>query len=178
MKEQEISKVYAESINQIASEKSVDVVSEIAKVADLLNKSNQLEQLLFLDTFESEDKVSVFNELAEKVNLHPLVSNFMVYLIEEKRVNLFNQIYKEIVSIDDREKGFLSGVIEGSQGQVDENFKNKIGAYLNKRLGKQVNFSYEKNEKVTAGYRVKVDDLLLDASLESQLEQFKKTIMI
>ena len=52
-----------------------------------------------------------------------------------------------------------------------------IDAYLQQKLGKEAILEYKKSETVTAGYRVTVEDLQLDASLENQLEKFKDSVL-
>lgn len=147
MKEQKIAKIYADSITAISKENSVDLVSEITKVVELLNSSNQLEKVLFLDAFKVEDKIHIFNTLSEKIGLNKIVTNFVNYLINEKRFGIFHEIYKEIVVRDDREKGFLSGVIEGASETPNEEFKAKLTTYLEKKLGKKINLKYKKITK-------------------------------
>ncbi len=176
MKEQEVAKVYAQALRSIGKDSNVDVVNELVKFNDALNVSTDLEQVMFLDAFSDEEKTSIFESLSSKLNLNSTVSNFIKYLITEKRVNLINQIYKEVVVMDDEEKGFLKGTIEGSSQSIDDGAKTKLINHLEKKLGKKINLDYKKNEKVTAGYRVSVGDYLLDASLDNQLDQFKKTI--
>ena len=177
MKEQTIAKAYAASITELANEANVNAADELIKFSEVINVSNDLENVLFLDVFTVDEKLSVFEALSEKVGLHKLTHNFVTYLIKEKRINLFPSIYKEVVVIDDHNKGFLRGTIEGASDQITEDDKNKITNFLKEKLGINPTLDYQKSERVSAGYRVTAGDYQLDASIDTQLEKFKQSVL-
>jgi len=176
MKEQIIAQTYAQAIRSISKDEGFDAVEELVKFNSAINVSSDLEQILFLEAFSDEEKSGVLEDITNKLGVHKTIQNFMKYLISEKRINLINMIYKEVVILDDDEKGFLKGTIEGASENVDEPTKKKIIEHLEKKLNKKVNLSYIKNKKITAGYRVNAGDYLMDASLDNQFDEFKKTI--
>lgn len=177
MKEQIIAKAYAQSVVELATELKQDLVGELTKLTEVINKSNDLETLLFLDVFTAEEKLSVLNDVMKKLNLSQTTQNFMHFLVDQKRIGLMPMIFKNVIVIDDHNKGFLRGTIEGSEETIPADVKEKLKAYLQQKLGKEAVLDYKKSETVTAGYRVKVEDLMLDASLENQLDQFKAEIL-
>lgn len=177
MKELQVSKAYAKAFLELAEAKSVDAAKELTSLTEVINSSNNLENLLFLDVFTAEEKMSVLNEVVAKLSLSSMTTNFLSFLVQEKRVGLLPLIYKELIVIDDHKKGFLRGTIEGAENSVDEEFKNKMKTYLKEKLGLTAELTYKQSKKVTAGYRVSVDDLQLDASLDNQLNRFKESVL-
>jgi len=177
MKEQSVAKVYAKSLLELGDEKSIKIADEMIQLTEVINKSNELENVLFLDVFTLDEKKSIFIEVAKKLNLSQLTTEAVKYLIDEKRIGILPLIIKEIVVIDDEKRGFMRGTIEGSDATIDENFKNKIVAFLKNKLGREPHLSYVQNANLSAGYKVTVEDLQLDASLDNQLEQFKQSIL-
>ena len=79
--------------------------------------------------------------------------------------------------IDDHKRGFLRGTVEGAEDAPNAAFVEKIKTYLQQKVGKDIQLSYTKNQEIAAGYRVTVEDLQLDATLENQLNQFKDTVL-
>lgn len=177
MKEQNVSKAYAKAIIELAKEAKVDVADELTRLNEVINKNNDLETVFFLDVFTVEEKLAVAKDLLAKLNLSSVVNNFVSFLIMEKRLEIFPLIYKEIIVIDDHEKGFLRGTIEGSGETVSDEFKFKMVSYLKEKAGIEAELEYKQNDKITAGYRVTVEDLQLDASLDNQLEIFKESVL-
>jgi len=177
MKEQSVSKVYAQSLLQLGTEKKVAVVDELVALTEMINKTNMLENVLFLDVFTQDEKKAVFNEVAKKAGLSALVSGMINYLIDEKRIGLLPLIVKEMVVLDDEKKGFLKGVVEGAEAQIDSKVIDQMKAFLRGKLGREPNLVYSQNANISAGYRVTVEDLQLDASLDHQLDQFKQSVI-
>lgn len=177
MKELSIAKIYARSFLELGDDKKVKIADEMIKLTEVINKSNDLENVLFLDVFTLDEKKSIFLDVAQKLELSQLSTEAIKYLIEEKRIGLLPLIIKEIVVIDDDRRGFIKGTIEGNGEVMDEAFKAKIITFLKKKIGREPELAYVQNTNISAGYKVTVEDLQLDASLDNQLEQFKQSIL-
>ncbi|NOT79259.1 MAG: hypothetical protein HOP07_09705 [Bacteriovoracaceae bacterium] len=177
MKEQIIAKAYAQSIVELGVEMKLDLVSELTTLTEAINKNNDLETLLFLDVFTAEEKLNVLNEIMKRMNLSQITINFIQFLIQEQRIGLMPMIFKNVIVIDDHNKGFLRGTIEGAEETIPADVKEKLKDYLKQKLGREPILQYKKSENVSAGYRVTVEDLQLDASLENQLEKFKDSVL-
>lgn len=176
MKEILTSKVYAQSALQLSKKEGVDISNELTKLTEVINSSNDLENVVFLDVFTQEEKRSVLDKIIDNISLSKLTRNFVFYLINEKRINMLPMIVKEIIVIDDEEKGFLRGTIQGTEDEINEDIKNKVVNYLKAKLGINPQLDYKKSESITAGYKVTAGDLQLDASLDNQLNKFKENI--
>lgn len=178
MKEENTAKIYAKSFLELGKENNINFAEELTRLTETINISNDLENVLFLDVFSQEDKFSVFNSIAEKISLHKVTIASVNYLITEGRISLLPLIFKEVIVIDDHEKGFLRGTIEGSSDSISDEHKDKLLASLKSQIsGKEPILDYIKNEKVTAGYKVTVEDLQLDASVDNQLKHFKESVL-
>lgn len=177
MKELAVARVYAKSLLELGDEKNIKIADELTKLTEVINASNNLENVLFLDLFTMEEKKTVFLEVAKKLNLSSITTETIKYLIEEKRIGILPLIFKEIIVLDDERRGFMKGVIEGTDEQIDPVFKAKIEGFLKKKFGREPHLDYIQNNKISAGYKVTVEDLQLDASLDNQLEQFKQSIL-
>ena len=178
MKDKNIAKVYAQTFIELGKEKSVDVAKELTTLTETINASNDLENVLFLDVFTNEEKSDVFTVIAEKINLSQVMISSIKYLIEEKRINLLPLIIKEVIVIDDAEKGFLKGIVEGSEDSISDAYKEKLVNVLKKELG-NVNpvLEYVKNPEITAGYKVTVGDYQVDATVDNQFKKLKTEII-
>ncbi len=172
-----VAKVYAKSLLELGDEKKVAIADELTKLTEVINKSNELENVLFLELFTLEEKKVVFTEVAKKLNLSQITTETVKYLIDEKRIGILPLIIKEVIVMDDERRGFMKGTIEGTETQVDPVFKQKIESFLKNKFGREPHLEYVQNLNLTAGYKVTVEDLQLDASLDNQLEQFKQSIL-
>ena len=178
MKDQSIAKVYADSFIQLGKEQNIKIAEEMTNLTETINASNELENVLFLDIFTIEEKMAVFEEIAKKLNLSPLLVSAVKYLVQEKRIGLFPLIFKEIIVRDDYEKGFLRGTIVGNANDISDEHKEKLLGALKKYIGdKKPILTYKKTDDVTAGYKVTIEDLQLDATVDNELKHFKESII-
>lgn len=177
MKEQNVAKSYARALFQLGKEQNVDVASELTKLTEVINQSNQLENLLFLDIFNAEEKSDVLAKIYQKLQTSKLTSTFVNFLIEEERISLLPLIFKDIIVIDDHQKGFLRGTIEGNEDSIPSEVKAKLTSFIESKIGKKAELNYSQNSNISAGYRVTVEDLQLDASVENQLNKLKEQVL-
>jgi F-type H+-transporting ATPase subunit delta len=177
MKEQAVAKVYAKSLLELGDEKKIDIAGELTKLTEVINKSNELENVMFLELFTLEEKKVVFTEVANKLGLSAITTETVKFLIDEKRIGILPLIIKEVIVLDDERKGFMKGTIEGTDVQIDPAFKAKIEGFLKNKFNREPHLEYVQNSNLSAGYKVTVEDLQLDASLDNQLEQFKQSIL-
>lgn len=177
MREQAVARVYAKSLLELGDDNKINIADELTKLTEVINKSNELENVLFLELFTLEEKKTVFVEVAKKLSLSPITTETVKFLIDEKRIGILPLIIKEVIVMDDDRRGFMKGTIEGNDAQIDPAFKAKIESFLKNKLGRQPTLNYVQNANLSAGYKVTVEDLQLDASLDNQLEQFKQSIL-
>ncbi len=177
MRDNIVAKIYAKSFIELAEKENTDLAEELTKFNEVINSSNELENVFFLDVFSVDEKMNIFGDISKKLNLSRITNNCVKYLIQEKRLNVLPLIYKEVVVIDDDKKGFLRGTIEGNTDSISDEYKNKLTAMIKQKINKEPKLIYKKNESISAGYKITVDDLQLDASIDNQLKQFKQSIL-
>lgn len=178
MKDKIIAKIYAQTFIELAKDSNFEIASELTKVTEVINVSNELENVLFLDVFTTEEKINVFTDVAKKISLNDTLTSAIKYLINEKRISLLPLIYKEVIVIDDYEKGFLRGTIEGNSESISSEHKEKLITAMKKEIGdKKAVLDYKQNSEITAGYKVTVGDLQLDATVDNQLNSFRDSVL-
>lgn len=177
MKQQVIAKVYAKAFLEIGEERKINLADELTLLTETINKSNSLENILFMDVFTREEKKAVFGDIAAKLNLSPFLVESIKFLVDEKRIGLLPLIVKEIIVLDDDKKGFIKGTIEGPASEIDQKSKDQIVGFLKEKLKKEPTLNYVQNSSLTAGYRITVEDFQLDASIDSQLEKLKTSVV-
>ena len=177
MNNEKVSKAYAMALTQIAEKSGLDIVEELTRFNQLIGNSEQLEALMFLDVFTIEEKLNVLEGIFERTDFSAITHNFIKFLLMERRINVFPLVYKDLVIIDDDKKGFMRGIIEGVEELIDEDVKQRLENFLKKHTDKRIEFSYQQKKNLSAGYRVTVGDLQLDATLDKQLDKLKNDIL-
>ena len=100
MKDKNIAKVYATTFIELGKENDVNIAEQLINLTEVINTSNDLENVLFLDVFTVEEKEEVFTAIADKIKLASILTASIKYLIKEKRISLLPLITKEVIVID------------------------------------------------------------------------------
>ena len=177
MKNETISRSYALALLEISKETKVDVKADLDKVWALIRESSEFESLLFMDVFSVEERKGVLGLVFEKTQLNKLTVNFIYFLIENKRFNLFPSIYTSLTMEQDLADGFITGVVEGSEENPDNEVIEKLKTHIEKELKQIAKLEYRQNSKITTGYKITCGDLQLDATLENQFDRLRKDIL-
>ena len=177
MKGQNVAKAYARAILDLGREAEVDVARELSDFDSIISQCNDLENVIFLDIFTYEEKRDILQKILEKTSLSKLVTNFVLFLVQEKRISLFPFIFKEAMVIDDHQKGFLRVSVEGVGEDFPAEHRQKVKEYLAQKLGLNARLAYQRNDDLTAGYRISAENLQLDATVDYQFEMLKNSIL-
>lgn len=177
MKNGNMTRAYANAILELAKEQKVAAVEEFILFTELINSSSDFENVLFLDVFTVEEREEVLKAIFEKEKFSDLLKSFILFLVTENRISFLPLIFKEMIVIDDYEKGFIRGTIEGRDAQADQASVDKIIAFLKDKLAINPELKYSQNKNITAGYKVTVQDYQIDATLDGQLTELNKDII-
>lgn len=177
MKEQNVAKAYAKAMIELSEKESIDICKEVTDFSIIINENNHLENLLFLDVFTVEEKQAVVGDVFTKMGVSNLLKNFVFFMIQEKRIGIFPLVFKELTVLDDHKKGFLRGTIEGNETEMPNEIYEKLKSFVSGKIGATPNLEYKQNDKITAGYKVTVEDLQLDATVDNQLNELKNNIL-
>lgn len=177
MNNSKISLAYARALFELGNEQKLDVASELTTLTEVINSSNYLENLLFLDVFTATEREVVLKDIFAKLSLSSLVQNFVLYLVQNKRLGVLPEIFKNLVVLEDDKKGFLRGTIESHDSSIDKETEETIKSFIRNQLNKEPKLTFKQNQQITAGYRVSAGDYLVDATIDNQLEQFKRSSM-
>jgi F-type H+-transporting ATPase subunit delta len=97
MKDIITARIYAHALLEMAVEQKENLVEELVALTETVNNSNQLENVLFLDVFTTDEKRAVFNDIAQRSGFSPLVITSVNFLIEERRIGLLLRGLRSVV---------------------------------------------------------------------------------
>ena len=177
MKNETISRSYALALLDLSQEQNLKIKSDLDTFWSLIRESSEFESLLFMDVFSVEERKSILGTVFEKIEINKLTQNFIYFLIENKRFSLFPSIYASLTMEQDLADGFISGVVEGSEENPDNEIIEKLKTHIEKELKQIAKLDYRQNPTITTGYKITCGDLQLDATLENQFDRLRKDIL-
>jgi F-type H+-transporting ATPase subunit delta len=173
-----IAKRYADALFTLTKEYNADVHiinNQLKEISDSLNQSEELSQLMNNPTLSNDEKKDVIISLLEgKVDV--IILRFIKLLIEKNRFAAFNEISNafeiKVNENDNIQKVYVTSAIE-----MREELKNKLKDKLAQKLNKNIDLIMEVNSNIIAGLVIKINDNVIDMSLNNRFEEMKKEMI-
>jgi len=90
----DIAKRYARALFDIAQkeDKIEDIYGELKEFSSILKKSEDLAEFFANPVFDNSDKSAVIGDILDKISMSTTTSNFLMLLVDKRRVDVLEQI--------------------------------------------------------------------------------------
>ena len=156
--------------------KSKGEVNNVAEDADMILKtiadSRDLELFFKSPIIDKVKKTSVIKEIFGG-KVQQVMLNFMLLLVERQRGEHIVEILNDFLELKNEKEGVISVYVTSAVELSDDEkkqVKEKIDSYT--KLNTKPSFTVEPN--MIGGFKVKIKDVILDASIRHQLEVLRK----
>lgn len=168
---------YAKALFELAQEKDVleTVFNDMQGVAAVLKSEPVLHNFLENPVVKEQQKLQLL-ESAFKGKVHDTVSSLMSLLVTKNRENYlfavctaFHELYKE-------KEGYREVVLTTAT-PASEEAKSLLETKIAEKLQTKVDIKTVVDEQLIGGFKLRINDMLLDKSIASQLENMKKELL-
>jgi F-type H+-transporting ATPase subunit delta len=173
-----IAKRYSRALFELAKESgSMDKVgADLRSIVEILEKNPAIKTGLTTPVTSREVKAGVLGALLEAVKADNLVENFLKVVLAARKISVMSEISEEFARMADEVSGRLRGEAI-SPIALDEAALKKLSAALSKALGKEVILSSREDKALLGGVVARVGNLVFDASVKTQLERMKDSLV-
>ena len=152
-----------------------DAVVQMAEATALVSGSKELERALLSPAVNRAKKAAVINKLADQAGFHRLIRNFLLVLVNHRRIKELRGIRDQFEAEVDSRTGWAPAEITSAQTLGDEQ-KQEIERALGTKLGKYIRAHYTVDESLLAGVRARVAAVEYDATLRGKLEGMRQKL--
>ncbi|MBS96171.1 MAG: F0F1 ATP synthase subunit delta [SAR202 cluster bacterium] len=167
-------KRYAEAAFQIA-ENSGDLQEWASQLSDLSQLMADESVYSFVSSAKVplQDKLSVLNTTMKGFN--PLIGNLVCLLAIRNSIGLIGTITEEFNKLVDAASGVARAEIYTAV-DLNKEQQSKIEESISKGLNSELQVSYNKDPELLGGLVVRVNDLVIDGSIQEKLVGLKRQI--
>lgn len=176
MSEFVVSTRYANALMESSEEKKSfeKVLADVRFVKNTLSDSKELRNFLSNPTIASTKKSDALMEIF-KENTGKDMLDFLKFLVAKGRENILNDICDRFIDLSN-EKLNQAEVIISSAVELNETQKNELKVKLEKILNKKIIPSFMIDSEIIGGFKARVEDTVIDASIKHQLSVLKKKL--
>lgn len=168
---------YARALMDIGIEKGVyrRYVKELAEVQEMIQKVPMLKATLLNLSFSSHARGKLLQRVLEGMGLSKEVVNFISLLVERDRLQQLPMIVQHCHDLIDEVEGQVRASVH-SVIPLDDDQMAKLKGGLENALGKKVVLEKKVDTELIGGILVKVNNILIDSSMRTQLHQLVETL--
>ena len=172
---EEIARVYAEALFEVAKEKEKleEIRDQLAQFADALAEDRDLQVFFFSPYFSSAEKREGIAKAVSGAD--PELVNFLELLAEKHRMPAIFRVRRRIEELVSEELKQLD-VNVTSAVELDERVVKQVGDEIEKQTGREVELSSTVDPDILGGLVLRVGNMVLDASLRHRLERMRREI--
>ncbi|WP_425446170.1 F0F1 ATP synthase subunit delta [Dethiothermospora halolimnae] len=171
-----VGKRYAEALFEVAIEldKLETFKEEINGVSHVFNNEPQLKTVFEHPKLSNNEKKDIINSIF-KDRVSGEILNLLYILVDKRREKFVSDISKEYTILSNEEQGIIEAKAITAVKMSDKE-KEKLQDKLSKKLDKTVILTNAVDEKVLGGVLLKIEDRVIDSSIQGQIEEIKKNL--
>src|SRR4051794_15722874 len=150
-------------------------VDQMRSIASLISGSPELKRALLSPAVNKRQKAAVISKLADDLNLHRLLRNFLLVIVSHRRISEIENIRGEFEVVVDQRLGWVPADITSAQ-ELSSPQKEELERTLGSKLGKFIRPHYQVDPNLLAGVRARVASKEYDATLRGKLEGMRQRL--
>ena len=172
----ETSERYALALLEIGKENSSlkSISQDVENLIMIYSKNKDFENIIKNPTYSKIDQTKIMKRLSELVKLSETMVNFLLLLIEKRRIFFLSKILSSFQNLINKERGELQAILISAQNLKDEEIK-KVSDELSKSINKKIKFKFKVDKDLIGGIKVQLGSLMIDTSIRSKLIKFEKS---
>jgi|YNPNPStandDraft_1061719.scaffolds.fasta_scaffold03227_7 F-type H+-transporting ATPase subunit delta len=173
-----IAKRYARALIQIGQEDGQyeQYGRELKAFQEVLEASPELRAVMVNPIYEREDKKGLLGAIHKRLNLSQVVRNFLLLLVDKRRIGSFKDIVRCYEALADELAGRVTAKV-ASAVPLDEAILQELKKRLETMTGKQVFLQVQQEPELIGGVVTQIGDTVFDGSVRTQLAGIKETLL-
>ncbi len=177
MKEEIIGKRYAKALIQLGREQSSweQLGQDLEAFITAFEESQDLRSVLCDPVHERDKRKAILGDVLKKMEIGEVVAHFLLLLVDKERMRYLPAIYQAYRKLEDVLAGRLRAKIITAQSLPGDEVR-EVQQALESRFNKQIILEVTEDPEILGGIICKVDGMVFDGSVSTQLELLKETM--
>lgn len=154
-----------------SKDKLKDVAGDMVLLNNTFEGSRELRNVLSNPIIKKDDKVAILTELFENKVSNDTV-NFLKFIVDKNREDKLVDIVRRFNEMFDEKAGIVNAEVIGAF-EITEDLKDHFQKAVENYSRKNARVKYSSDEDLIGGFRIRIGDTIVDASVKNQLELLK-----
>jgi F-type H+-transporting ATPase subunit delta len=145
-----------------------EALQQVRAVEAVIDQSSELRGALMSPAVNAAKKRMVARRLAEQLGLAQVIRNFILVVIDHRRVTLLGRIADALEKTLDDRMGRLRATVS-TAAPLEESQRKRIEERLEQRTGKDVVCDFKEDPELVGGVSVQIGSTIYDGSVRGRL---------
>tara|TARA_Y100001958_G_scaffold144007_1_gene121473 strand:- start:365 stop:922 length:558 start_codon:yes stop_codon:yes gene_type:complete len=142
----------------------------------LLNTSLDFKNFIKDPTQSIIQQNEVLNLLSEKLGFSKNLKNFLLLLIQKRRIFFVKKIFENFLRLCSTKRGEIKASLISSK-KLSESELNEISKDLSNSMGSTLKFDYKVDEELIGGLKLQLGSFMVDTSIKNKLKKYEKAML-
>ena len=174
----ETSERYSRALFEVAKETNeLDKIEiDIKNFQSLIKNNTELHYFIHNPSQSINNQNNVLNLLSEKLNYSKSLRNFLLLLVEKRRIFFVLKIIDNFLKLCSKKRGEVKASLISSKELSDTELE-KISRELSSSMGSTIKFDYKVDKNLIGGLIVQVGSTMVDTSIKNKLQQIENRMI-
>ncbi len=175
----QIGEIYAKALMMIAQNKhdEPDGYLNFLRLVDKIMSEDWMEKFVTMPNVSVSARRDVIEEISDKFDLNETLKKFMIFLVDNGRIDKFSYIVKAFGRICDELHGRIAGTAFFAV-DMSEDDKTDIKNSIEQITGKHITLDYKVDSAILGGIVVYAGNVVYDGSVRHLLNRLKQELSI
>ena len=174
----ETSERYALALLELGKENSsiTSISKDVENLMLIYSKNKDFENIIKNPTYSKNDQITIIKRLSELIKFSEIMLNFLLILIEKRRIFFLYKILISFHNLLNKERGEIQATLTSPHSLKDEEIK-RVSEELSKSIDKKIKFKFEIDKDLIGGIKVQLGSLMIDTSIRNKLRKFEQMML-
>ena len=171
----ETSERYSRALFEVSKESNEldNVESGVKDLQSLLQSSLEFKNFIKDPTQSINQQISVINFLATKLKFTKNLKNFLLLLIDKRRIFYIEKISESFLRLCSKMRGEIKASLISSK-ELSKTELDLISKDLSETVGSSLRFDYKVDENLIGGLKLQLGSFMIDTSIKNKLKNMNK----
>ena len=149
---------------------------DVKNLKSILNSSSELKNFLKNPTQQITNQNNVINILAENLLFSKNLKNFLLLLIEKRRIFFVDKILENFLRLCLNKRGEIKASLISSK-ELSKDELEAISKDISQSMGSIIKFDYKFDKELIGGLKLQLGSFMIDTSLKNKLKKYEQAML-
>ena len=174
----ETSERYSRALFEVSKENNEldEIENKIKDFKELIKKSSEIKSFIQDPTQSIYQQNTVMTLIAKNLGFSKNLINFLLLLIEKRRIFFVNKIFDSFLRLCSKKRGEIKASIISSK-ELSQSELDIISKDLSKSIGSTLKFDYKVDKELMGGLKLQLGSIMIDTSIKNKLKKYEQALI-